>query len=203
MDRIYTDKQVWEQVKIIAPLHELSPLLVMAICEQECDHSTGTRPNRKFDKTLYNCSTPRMEPAFRDRYTRDLNYSTCVESLLASSYGPMQMMGESLRLCKNANGLNYFEWWFKSQTEDAQQKIYLNSMSPFAVINALDHYCDELSIAIDWGCRWFAEYKLKPSGGDIQKGLLSWNGGSNKTYPLEVVGREPDLQKRLIVGSVL
>lgn len=41
------------------------------------------------------------------------------------------------------------------------------------------------SINVALGCQYFAA-KLKQHGGDVDKALLSWNGGGNKKYPFMV-----------------
>jgi hypothetical protein len=192
---IYTRGQVWEVVKAVAPRMELDPFLVLAICEQECEHNIGRKGNRHFDVLQYECSVPRLEQGYMDRYTRDFEYSTCIEGLLAMSYSTMQMMGESLRECFDASGKNYFEWYFGQQNE-GMRNLLAEPMSPFCVINALDFYCDHLDVAVEWGCRWFNK-KKKLASGSIQLALQKWNGGGNPKYCEEVLTRIPRLTKEL------
>lgn len=45
--------------------------------------------------------------------------------------------------------------------------------------------CDPIT-GLKWGCSLLA-LKVKAAGGDITKGLLLWNGGSNPEYPAQVL----------------
>lgn len=47
--------------------------------------------------------------------------------------------------------------------------------------------CDP-AVGLDWGCIVLTK-KLQKAGGEITKGLLYWNGGSNPLYPGEVIAR--------------
>ncbi len=195
---IYTDKQVWEVCKVVAPKLEIDAYLAMALCEQECSHKIGKGKEARFDITKYDASVSRLEQNFYDRYTRDFEYSTGVETLLASSYSVMQMMGESLRECTDPSGRNFFEWYFWQQAETVRENLLFIPMSPVCVINAIDFYCDHLDISIEWGCRWFLK-KKKLASGSVQLALQYWNGGSNKNYSKEVLERIPRLQKTFMI----
>lgn len=192
---IFTDQQIWTVCKKIAPIYKLDPYLILAINEQECEHWVGPHDKRVFDVTQYDCGVPRMEPKFYDRYTRDFQYSTVVEALLAMSYGPMQMMGESLRECMNDVKQNYFLWFFASQTSPMKQ-LLVDPLSPDNVTRAIDYYCATPEVAIDWGCKWFLHY-LKMSS-DTTAALLRWNGGGNQEYPNEVLERIPRLKAKFV-----
>lgn len=181
---IFSQQQVWQAVKSVSAILKLDAHLIMAINEQECQHPNG-------DLLQYDCSVARLEQGFYARYTRKFEFSTCVETLLACSYSTMQMMGESLRECKNEQGQNYFEWFFSNQAE-SMQRLYDKPLSPFCVIAALDYYCSDLNVSIWWGSRWFMS-KLKLANGDANQALLRWNGGSNTAYPSEVNARKPRL----------
>lgn len=43
---------------------------------------------------------------------------------------------------------------------------------------------------LDIGCK-VLKHKLDRANGDVEKGLLSWNGGANKDYPTQVMARIP------------
>jgi hypothetical protein len=45
------------------------------------------------------------------------------------------------------------------------------------------------AIGLEWLCVLFQK-KLDDAGGNIQAGLLHWNGGGNPSYPAEVLARE-------------
>lgn len=51
----------------------------------------------------------------------------------------------------------------------------------------------EVDTGITWGLM-VLQSKLKLAGGDVNKGLLYWNGGSNKDYPAQVLARVPKYQ---------
>lgn len=51
----------------------------------------------------------------------------------------------------------------------------------------LSSLCDPAT-GIEWGCKQLRK-KLDGAGGDLAKGLLAWNGGSNKDYPAQVLAR--------------
>lgn len=52
--------------------------------------------------------------------------------------------------------------------------------------------CDP-TISVQWGLTVWKK-KLQIAGGDVTKGLLFWNGGSNANYPAEVLARVPKYQ---------
>lgn len=54
----------------------------------------------------------------------------------------------------------------------------------FGFTEDLPSLCDP-EIGTEIGCKIFA-HKLAVAGGDVQKALLSWNGGANPNYPSEV-----------------
>lgn len=54
-----------------------------------------------------------------------------------------------------------------------------------------DHFLTKLCdpfVGIDVGCR-VLKIKLARAAGDVEKGLLLWNGGGNQNYPREVIAR--------------
>jgi soluble lytic murein transglycosylase-like protein len=48
--------------------------------------------------------------------------------------------------------------------------------------------CDP-DTGIEWGCKHL-KGKIESHGGDVTAGLLAWNGGSNHSYPQEVLARK-------------
>lgn len=87
-----TKEQTYELCKQIAPVHNLDPIFVLAICEQE---------------SAYNESEARLENGFYRKYVRPDNLPTTTEILLAASYGLMQLMGDALKDLKIVNVTDY------------------------------------------------------------------------------------------------
>ena len=52
----------------------------------------------------------------------------------------------------------------------------------------LSSLCDP-NLGIDVGCK-VLKHKLATAGGDVEKGLLAWNGGANPSYPAQVLARQ-------------
>lgn len=52
----------------------------------------------------------------------------------------------------------------------------------------LEALCTDPAMGIQVGCMVLKK-KMARAGGDLRKGLLLWNGGSNKAYPDEVIAR--------------
>jgi soluble lytic murein transglycosylase-like protein len=62
----------------------------------------------------------------------------------------------------------------------------------------LSGLCDPAT-GIDWGCGHL-KAKLVEAGGEITKGLLLWNGGSNLAYPQQVLSKT--LKYEIKSGSI-
>jgi len=179
----FTPEQVWQECKSVAGTFGVDPYLIMAINEQECEPGPAGS---------YDASMPRMEPNFMQRYTRKLQYSSVVETLLACSWSTMQMMGESLREIRNDHGQNFFEWFF-TQQQHAQQVWLIQPLSPAAVTLALDAYCVNLNWSVYWGTLWFMS-KMRAANGVVHDALQRWNGGGNPEYADQVLNRIPKLK---------
>jgi hypothetical protein len=188
-DALFTEEQVWETCKSIAPRYAHDPYLVMAINQQECYHPRG-------DLRLYDASIVRKEQRYYEIYVSlKEKFATTVETKLADSWGTMQIMG------LNLHTMGYFKWYFGQQ----DQAFFVNATSPFLVTAALDAFCTHLDWQIEWGCKHLEEKRkiarnnpsLFSEPDETRRMLLAWNGGSNRSYDDEVLARKAKLMMRL------
>lgn len=70
--------EVYELCKLVAPLYDLEPLLVLAVCEQESN---------------YDHRAVRLENGFYRHYVRPKGWSLPTAVMMSASYGLMQTMG--------------------------------------------------------------------------------------------------------------
>lgn len=170
---IIDPQKVREACLAIAPKYQFDPLLVYAVCLQESDKDKSGN----FDPSM-----ARLEQGFYSRYIAKQNdYATSTEILLSSSWGVMQMMGESLY------ELGYFGWYFE-QCNPYLRGILKVPMSQYAVPSALDAFVVNVEWMVEWGCKWLVK-KRDLAQGDTEKMLLLWNGGSAPDYPTQVIAR--------------
>jgi len=172
-----TKEQVLELCQVSGPIHNLDPVLVLAVCQQESD---------------YRHDVARLEQGFYLWYTEPDKLATTTEVLLAASYGLMQTMGQILR----EHG--YFTWFrdFNNKTSGVAGQIR-EPLGEVPVPKALNAYMVRPPWQVEWGCIHL-EKKIKLAGGDIEKGLLKWNGGGNKKYPGEVLAKFEALGGKMI-----
>lgn len=172
----FTKEQVYSACKKIAPQFGFDPDMIYAVCLQEGAKNSGGS---------FAPDIARLEQAYYRRYTEPQTLATTSEALLAISYGVMQMMGLSLKEC------GYFEWYFNSRAESLK-KILKYPLSQFAVPSALDFYCVNLDLMIEYGCKWM-DKKRKIAKGDVQLMLQYWNGSAK--YPPEVLEKYAKIKK--------
>jgi len=127
----------------IAPSLGIDPKLALAICQQE---------------SAYNEKAMRLENGFLVRYVLPMNLASTVAGQFATSWGLMQMMGESL------HELGYFS---------ADQ-------TPEGITKAINLYMITPRDQVQKGCEWFAK-KLALARGDEWKALCYWNGDVDGT----------------------
>lgn len=176
--------EVYELCKKIAPQYRFSPVLITALIEQE---------------STYMEDAARQEPRFHSKYTKPMNYTAVVETLLATSFGLTQMMGESLR------ELGYFE---RADTIP-QAIVQWLSNRPTLMLILKEPWMDSVNVAwrLDWflnhpneqveeGCKWL-DRKRTIAKGDIRKALLYWNGGADPQYDDKVLTRFERLKGEL------
>lgn len=133
----------------IAPMYGFDPLLVLAICEQE---------------SAYDNQAFRMENGFAHWLLKRRNNITIPELiLLSTSYGLMQMLGQSLH---ELLGVFY--------ASEESIGAYLNSPET----------------QVDTGCRWLKR-KLDIAGGDLGLAVQRYNGAGPRAvkYEQEVMER--------------
>ena len=148
------------------------PYLGLAIVEQE---------------STYREDVARPEQGFYHRYTMPDSLATTTEILLASSYGLMQLMGQSLR------ELGYFDFFVKFYNEGKTAGRLTVSLSEVSVPKALNALMVRPAWQVEWGCKWFKK-KLAIAKGDTTKALQFWNGGGNPKYASEVLARYAKLK---------
>ncbi len=167
---IFSKEDVFNACEKIAPKYNLDPKLIKALCLQESSRNAvgDFLPDRA-----------RLEQGFYIKYVEPKNnLATTTEVLLSASYGVTQLMGLSLK------ELNYFDWWFNKQTEIVQ--LFLDApLSEIATPKALNWFCENLDVMIDFGCQWFKR-KLELAKGDKDKALDYWNGDLSGKYREEV-----------------
>lgn len=187
----FTQEEVWLAVKAEAPKVAFDPYLVMAVCEQDCEHRFPVGGGKLlFDRKRYRSDKARLEQGYYDRYVERQNeLATSSEVLLAVSWGVMQMMGLSLK------EMQYFEWYFQ-QSDVTFRKVIGSPFSQFAVPSALDHFAVTLSVQVHYGVGWLST-KRRAAGGDMAETLLRWNGGGDPEYADKVLARMPLLKREL------
>lgn len=170
----FTREKVFDVCNTIAPMFKFDPIIIKAVCLQEGGkNKDGTfAPDRA-----------RLEQGFYSRYVEKNNLATTSEILLSASYGVMQIMG--LELMR----LGFFEMYFNQSTS---KNIFIEPLSQLCIPSGLDAFCENLNWQIEWGCKLMAEKRAKANG-DMVRMLLYWNGGSNETYPLEVIDKMKNL----------
>lgn len=166
---IFTKEDVSRQCKAIAPKYNFDPELIYAVCLQESD---------KDEKGNFDPDVARLEQGYYLKYVeKKNNLATTTEILLSASYGVMQMLGDSLKQAK------YFDWYF---TKFKDLYNLTNPLSEIAVPKALNFYCVNLDVMIDFGCIWM-DIKRSLAKGDIRKTLAYWNGSPE--YPDKIFAR--------------
>ena len=144
---------LWQYCRQYGQELQLDPFLIIAVCRQEA---------RRTREGLYVCDSIRLEQGFFYKYIDKGNYDPVTKVILSTSWGVMQMMGESLREL----GLLL--------AEENLSTVFINQ------------YCLNPSQQVSRGAQWLRK-KINLAGGDIHKGLLYWNGGSNQQYPDSVM----------------
>ena len=162
--------EVRNMCKLVAPKYGFDWRLIYAVCLQECDKEK----DGSFDP-----SVARVEQRYYRKYTEVFDLATTTEVLLATSYGVMQMMGQSL------NEAGYFKWFFYSQSQRTQNH-YGNPLSEISIVKAINKYCVNLEWMIRWGCKWMAVKREKAKNNERLM-LTYWNGSS--AYPDEIYKR--------------
>jgi hypothetical protein len=148
-----SEADLWMFCKKEGQAQDIDPFLLLAVCRQE---SKRTREG------LYVPDWPRLEQGFFYKYIADKSYDPVTKVLLSTSWGVMQMMGESLR------ELGYL------LAEENKSTLFINQ------------YCLNPGLQVESGCKWIKK-KIGLANGTIEKGLLYWNGGSNQQYPAQVL----------------
>jgi soluble lytic murein transglycosylase-like protein len=137
-----TTEELIALAKQTAVAHQLDPVLVCSVCEQE---------------SACNPFAIRYEPAFYNRYIVPLNLKNATDAQArAFSWGLMQTMGQ----VAIENGV---------------------------VVKYLSELCDPY-VGLNAGCV-ILKKKLFRAGGNVEHGLLAWNGGGAPEYPAEVIAR--------------
>ncbi len=166
----FTAEQIKAACDQVAPKYGFDPLLIFAVCDQESAHD-------KAGNFLADIGRP--ETGYYSRYVEaKYNLATTSELLLSCSFGIMQLMGDSLFQLK------YFEWYYDHAEQGAKNAMEY-PLSEAAIPKALNWFCVHLEAMVEYGCQWLAK-KRTIAGGDIDRMLLYWNGGSNKSYNVEV-----------------
>lgn len=143
--------------------YQLDPMLLLAICEQE---------------SSYLSDAVRLENGFLRKYVMPLPCDTITKIMLATSYGLMQTMGESLRelgwLC----------------TDDYT-----------VCTNSINAYLRDPALQVDCGAQWFTR-KLKAACGNVEKALGFWNGDRTGMYALDVLNKRKKLLNDVTLTQV-
>lgn len=159
-------KQVFEIIVSQSP--PVDTKLILAIAEQE---ST-------FDETAV-----RMENGFYDRYIRHrTTFATTSSVLLSTSYGLMQMLGESLL------EVGYFEFFKDYANAKAGFQVIMDARSQIGITKGIDEYMLHPDWHIKTGIQHFTK-KLGLAHSNIETALQYWNGGGNALYSKEVMAR--------------
>lgn len=161
----------------IAGKHGLDWTLVAAVCEKESEK----------DGAGFKMDVARLEQGFYRRYVEPMTFATTTEILLSASYGIMQMMGQSLL------ERGFFDWDWNLREKDYQTK-YVEPMSEENVPKAINRYCIDAGVQVEFGCRHL-KYKIDRAGGNIAVGLDLWNGDSTGAYHKDVLSKQELIQK--------
>jgi hypothetical protein len=148
-----SEADLWTLCKKEGQAQDIDPFLLIALCRQEA---------RRTREGLYVCDSIRLEQGFFYKYIDKGNYDPVTKVILSSSWGVMQMMGESLRELGALPSEEYHSTTF------------------------ILGYCINPGLQIETGCKWIKK-KIDLAHGSIEKGLLYWNGGSNVAYPSSVL----------------
>src|SRR3990167_10689217 len=137
------EADLWAFCKKEGGAQDIDPFLLLGVCRQEA---------RRTKEGLYVCDSIRLEQGFFYRYIDKGPYDPVTKVLLSSSWGVMQMMGESLREL----GL--------LTAEENKSTMFINQ------------YCLNPGHQVESGAKWLKK-KIAIAQGNIEKGLLYWNGG--------------------------
>jgi hypothetical protein len=159
---------VFKLCQAYAPIYHVDPLLFLALCEQE---SVDMR-----DPTIYHEDAIRLEQGYL-KYVR--LFDPLMQSLLSTSWGLTQMMGDSLRQ------VGFFLWHRQSVLSDDQRAALLLMPTNVAIAYALIEYAKSPAWQVRWGVKFFDEIK--------HQDLLKWNGGGDPLYPTKVLARRANL----------
>ena len=151
--------KVREIVNEIAPAFHLETNFVMAIIEQE---------------SSFREDSLRFELGFMRKYLSKFDLLLTQKILLSTSYGLMQVMGQSL------NEMGYFGTITKENNND--------------LVKELEHFMSTPKVQIKCGCEWYVR-KLRIANGDTHTALQYWNGGGNKNYADEVLLKYETINK--------
>lgn len=148
-----SESDIWQLCKKEGQNQNLDPFLLIGVCRQEA---------RRTHEGLYVCDSIRLEQGFFYTYIDKGNYDPVTKIILSTSFGVMQMMGESLR------------------------ELGLLPAEEFRSTEWIGEYCKNPGLQVQSGCSWLIK-KIAIAQGNIEKGLLFWNGGSNTAYPASVL----------------
>lgn len=148
-----SEAEVWNACRKEGQAQDLDPFLLLAVCRQEA---------RRTREGLYVLDSIRLEQGFFYKYIDKGNYDPVTKVILSTSWGVMQMMGESLREL----GL--------LKAEENLSTVFINQ------------YCLNVGLQVESGSKWLKK-KIAIAQGNVEKGLLFWNGGSNLAYPDSVM----------------
>jgi hypothetical protein len=176
----FSKDDVYAACRLVAHNYGFDPDLIFAICLQE-----GAKHGNDFEPDI-----ARLEEGFYLKYVEPKqNLATTSEVLLSASYGVMQMMGESLR------ELGFFDWYFANQGV-SMQMLLNNGLSEYCIPSALDWYCVNLNVMVEWGTKWFKR-KYDAANGNITQALQAWNGGGNPLYASQVLQRQANVKRNV------
>jgi len=160
----WTQDEIFEACKIVAPKFNLNPVVVLAFAKQEA----------KKDGKYFLADVAKPEPRFYTTYIVPMNLSTSTEVLLAASYGVFQSMGQVLR------ELGFFDADFANQSSEYQSR-YISSMSQENVPKAIDRFCVDLQYQVEYACIKIRKL-IDKYGSDMRKVALMYNGGGRPEY---------------------
>lgn len=148
-----SESDIWTFCRREGASQDIDPFLLLGVCRQEA---------KRTREGLYIPDWPRLEQGFFYKYIADKPYDPVTKVLLSTSWGVMQMMGESLR-----------ELGFLP-AEENKSTIFINQ------------YCINPGLQVETGTKWLKK-KIGIAQGNTEKGLLYWNGGSDVAYPSKVL----------------
>lgn len=165
--------KVYELIKSSPAGGRYDPILMMAIVAQESS----------FDETAV-----RMENDFRRRYLlHKTTWPTTSSVLLATSFGLMQMLGESLL---EVGYFEFFQDWYNTRNVVSP---LIQPRSQIGIVKAIDEYMLHPDWHIRFGMTHF-EKKMNLAHADQTLALGYWNGDQSGEYAALVMKHYDELK---------